>query len=70
MRLNHRIQKLEKVNVAQPQNCLTCGFPQRGRHALILSENNDPLPTCAACLRPLDENGIPLFTPFTHIILE
>ena len=70
MNLNRRIDKLEKVTTAQPRNCLTCGFPQRGRRTVILSENDDPLPQCAACHRPLDENGVPLYTPSTHIILE
>ena len=70
MNLNRRIDKLEHVRATEPQQCMACGFPQRGRRTVILSDNDDPLPECAACHQPLDEDGVPLYTPLTQVILE
>lgn len=43
--------------------------PQRGDVAYIITEHADPLPRCSACGRPLNEDGVPLHTPYKRIIL-
>lgn len=68
MNLKRRIDKLELLHPPD-RSCRVCGYPKRAQRRVILSENDDPLPTCATCGQPLDEDGAPLFTPLTHIVL-
>lgn len=68
MKFTHRVRRLESVMRPEP-SCPGCGYPQRAQIRVILTEHDDPLPTCTVCRRPLDEEGAPIHTPYTRIIL-
>jgi uncharacterized Zn finger protein len=66
--IKRRIDKLELLHPPD-RSCAVCGYPKRAKRKVILSENDDTLPQCESCGQPLDEDGVPLCTPLTHIVL-
>ena len=70
MSIRARVCKLESVVGSRPRDCPGCGFPSKGVIRIVVTNHDKPLPTCAACNRPLDTDGMPLHTPYKRYILE
>ena len=70
MSLHHQLKRLERHLPKPEPQCAGCGYPKKARLLYVITRDDNPLPTCSVCHRPLDEDGIPIDSNCKWIVLD
>ena len=68
--LQHRLKRLERSLPPPVSECPGCGYPRTRKLMLyVVTRNDDPLPTCPYCGKPVAPDGTPIDGPCKRLIL-